>query len=275
MENQLSTELTGALAELNEGLAEEAVGYNAQMVVIKINHPDQTFNIPSLPSVQRLEGVVLASRRARALFPKMGSQAATDQIAELCNNRPFCSSQDYEHGEIIDITWDDIDGKHPARMIKEYIGQGGLTCRVCPLNQWESVELFGKEGRGKACGEMRRLLLWRQGIQIPQLLSVPVSSIRAWDAYCSSLDAAGFKHHLMVTEIGLEPKGSGARQYSGIIFRADGQITEAMAEELTAEVPTADGMKKLWMHLRDVFHGRDIEASENAENGATTEGDEL
>lgn len=268
---------TGALAELSDALEPDAQGYTAQMVVVKIAHDTSMFAIPSLAPVKRFDALILASRRVRTFFPKCGTKVAEKELAEATSNRPICSSDDYEHGVMADIDWDDvtkIHEQHPARMIKQELAKGGLSCRACPYNQWGSVTMLGKEGRGKACGDVRRLLLWSEGIKIPQLLQVPTTSIRAWDSFCSSLDAAGLKHTMVITEIALEPKSSGSMNWSVLTFSMTGPVSEEMANELIAIVPTPDGPKQLHVYLRDVFHGREFTEEDDAET-TETDGDDL
>lgn len=266
---------TGALAELSDALEEDAQGYTAQMVVVKIVHDTSMFAIPSLPPTKRINALILASKRVRTFFPKCATKEAEKEIADVTNNRPICSSGDYEHGVMADIDWNSITDKtHSAIMIKKVLAKGGLSCRTCPYNEWGSVGLLGKEGRGKACGDVRRLLLWSEGIKIPQLLQVPTTSIRAWDSYCSSLDAAGMKHTMAITEIALEPKSFGVMNWSVLTFSMAGQVSEEMANELVAIVPTPDGPKQLHVYLRDVFHGREFTEEDDTDDGST-EGDDL
>lgn len=265
---------TGALAELSDALEPDAQGYTAQMVVVKIAHDTSMFAIPSLAPVKRLSALILASRRVRTFFPKLSTKVAEKQITDVTSKRPICSSDDYEHGEMADIDWNSInDNIHPAKMIKDELAKGGLSCRVCPYNQWGSVTMLGKEGRGKACSDKRRLLLWSEGIKIPQLLQAPTTSIRAWDAYCSSLDAAGLKHTMVITEIALEPKSYGEQSWSALTFSMTGPVLEEMADELIAIVPTPDGPKQLHVYLRDVFHGREFSEDDDAETSEATEDD--
>lgn len=269
MTNELSTELTGSIALLNEELQNEAVGYNTQLVVTKINHQEGTFAIPSLPSVPRLEGIILASRRARLFYPRFGNEQITDTILGLTNNRPFCSSNDYLNGTLVDLEWGELPENSPARGLHDQIARGGLECKKCPLDAWESVKLLGKEGKGKACGELRRLLFWSPGVTIPILLSVPVSSIRAWDGYCSSLEAVNTKHNLVVTEINLEKREAPGRKWSVMDFAKSGDMTESIAAELLTEKMTEDGIKKLHRHLLDVFKGREIGLDEYGDAGTS------
>lgn len=277
----LSTELTGSIALLNEELQDEAIGYNTQLVVAKINHQEGTFAIPSLPSVSRLEGIILASRRGRLFFPEFGNKATKELVLNLTNNRPFCSSSDYINGALSDVDWNVVPEQSPARDLKAQIARGGLVCgsgKDCPLNAWGSVELLGKDGKGKACKEIRRLLFWSQGIAVPILITLSVSSIKAWDGYCSSLEAINAKHNNVVTEITLEKRQSYGETFHAALFSKSGDMTEDMAAELLTEKMTEDGMKKLHRHLVDVFTGREIGLDEYEDAGTSetkVENDEL
>lgn len=281
MTTDLSAEkLTGPLALLNKELQDEAVGYNTQLVVAKINHQEGTFSIPSLPSVSRLEGIVLASRRARLLYPEFSNKQDKETVLNLTNKRPFCISNNYTNGEIVDIDWDSVPEQSPARDLKDQVARGGLVCgtgKDCPLNDWGSVNLLGKDGKGKACKEIRRLLFWSQGISVPILLTLTVSSIKSWDGYCSSLDAVNAKHNGVVTEITLTKKENYGETYHAALFSKNSEITEGMAAELMTEKMTEGGMKKLYRHLIDIFTGREIgiDEYENGESSTTVENDEL
>lgn len=60
----------------------------------------------------------------------------------------------------------------------------GGDCVTCPYNQWGSDE---KGGRGKACKEMRRLLIASPRWAAPIMLILPPTSTKAWDMYASGL----------------------------------------------------------------------------------------
>lgn len=278
MNNVPSTELTGSIALLNEELQDEAVGYNTQLVVAKINHQEGTFTIPSLPSVPRLEGIILASRRARIFFPEFGNKQIKEAILNWTNNRPFCTSSNYMNGVLIDADWETVPDDAPARDLKDQIGRGGLECKHCPLNAWDSVKLLGKDGKGKACKEIRRLLFWSQGIAVPILLTLSVSSIKSWDGYCSALEAINARHNNVVTEINLEKRTSYGKTFHAALFSKSGDITESMAAELLTDKMTEDGIKKLHRHLVDVFKGKELTFSDyedDSSSGTAVENDEL
>ena len=81
------------------------------------------------------------------------------------------------------------------------------TCTECPHNEWGSAD----RGRGKACGNKRRLaLITRKDLENPAkadiaYLHVPVTSVKAWAGYVRSLnDTLGKPPLAVVTRIALE-----------------------------------------------------------------------
>jgi len=96
---------------------------------------------------QELMGVAIHSRIIRALWGE-------ERI-------PLCTSNDGRVG----------------------FGEPGGQCAVCRFNVFGT----GKGGRGKACKEMRRLVIVVEGETFPALLHLPPTSIRPWDAYASGL----------------------------------------------------------------------------------------
>ena len=262
-----------ALDILDEHLDEVSSGFNPQPVRIEIMHKQGMFQFPGISPEKRLEGVVLASRMVRVFFPRMGLDADTDRLAEVTGGRPVCRSDNYTHGNLIDIETDD----ELFNIIRDKIAEGAGDCFRCPLNQWASVEILGRSGNGKACNELRRLLFWKPGMLVPVILSVPSSSIRNWDVYCSALTAAGLRHNHVVTEVSAEVKeqqGRKDRQYSILQFSKVGNVTEEMAEELLADVMFRGVKQSFIKSLVTVFLGQEITLEDYPTNG-TQGGDEL
>jgi len=258
-----------ALAALGSVLDEEAQGYDPQIIRMKIIHESGEFQIPSLPSVKRLEGIILASRRIRVFFPDMAIKGDKKRILDFTNKRPFCSSPDCATGILSMDDFSSIKDKNsPIIFLKNKIAEGAGLCKKCPLAEWGSVSLLGQNGRGQACKELRRLLYWQPGMSIPVLLSISTSSIRSWDQYCSALNAAGTLHNKVVTELDLNVVGEGDETYSIVEFSKSGEITEEMAEELVKEVVLDGRAQPLVKALVAVFRGRDIE-QDDYPNGHT------
>lgn len=127
-------------------------------------------------------GIVAVSQKARGYWSGKGKESPA----------PLCSSPDGVHGNFALAPTkgqlrDAISHRavHPA--IRIYDEQKPFPdffdCAACPLNQWGSAD----EGKGKACKEMRRLVLLVNGWVAPTLLTLPPTSIRIWDTFCSGL----------------------------------------------------------------------------------------
>lgn len=263
------TEAIAKMDSLKEVLDKESQGFNPSPVVIKINHPDASFVIPGLPATKRLTGVVLASKKVRVFFPRMGNKKDTESLLTFTNNRPFCSSSNYLHGRLVDADWDTAKSNKEsvAIFLKEKIAEGGLECSQCPLDAWESVAVLGRDGRGKACGELRRLLYWQPGMLIPTILPIPTSSIRNWDQYCSGLQVGGVNHFQVVTEVTLEQKEAPGMKWSVAKFVMDSSVEEDMAVELMAEVVQDGKPMALINALINIFKGKDLGLDEYPTNG--------
>jgi len=62
------------LAQIDEMTKDVSTGFNPQPVIIKISHGQEEFQLPGLAPEPRLTGVILASRRLRVFFPRMGDK---------------------------------------------------------------------------------------------------------------------------------------------------------------------------------------------------------
>lgn len=246
----------GGFGALDVELKGEDTGFNPRPVTVSINHQSAEFEIPGVPAVDDLEAVVIAAQRCRVFFPKMGSDAITDELSAFTGGQPFCSSQDYAHGKLADVDW---DNKPPdsATALKDKIAEGGLFCSQCPLNKWESVTLLGRTGRGKACDDRRRLCLWKEGWDVPVILGVSPSSIRNWDEYCSSLVIGGYRSYHAVTKLTLETVTAPNRKYAVIKFKFKSPITLDMQAELLSKVTMRGEEQSLIKALVDIFNRKE------------------
>lgn len=266
-------EALAKLDSLKEVLDAESRGFNQQAVVIKINHQDAGFTIPGLPATKRLTGIILASKKVRVFFPRMGVESDTKKMLGFTNNRPFCSSRNYLTGNLVDADWDSVkkDKESTALFLKNKIAEGVLQCADCPLNEWESVRLLGQSGRGKACRELRRLLYWQLGMIVPTILTIPTSSIRNWDAYCSGLQFGNRNHYQVVTEIAVEQKETPGNRWAIVKFTMDSEVDQDMAAELMAEVIQDGKPVPLINALINIFKGRDLGLDEYPTNGGSSD----
>ncbi|GIV73505.1 hypothetical protein [Caldilinea sp.] len=158
--------------------------------------------------------VVAISQKIRGYWPDQGS-----------GNPPLCSSPDGTWGffdqEPSDAQFQAATASktpHPGVILltnNEPLPQR-FSCARCPLNQWGSEhQRRSSAGRGKACKEMRRLLLLIDGWTLPALMSLPPTSIRSWDGYCSALAAKRSAYFAVRTRFSLDTaKASGGETYN-------------------------------------------------------------
>lgn len=136
--------------------------------------------------VKLLEGVILHHHASNAYWPE-GSEYDDDAL-------PLCSS---------------VDGLAGA-------GSPGILCSSCPMNQFGS----GKEGRGKACKNMRQLYLLRSGEYMPLQVTLPPTSLSPFREFMNQ--AFVFRRRASfgsVVQIGLKKVNNGPNDYSIATFK--------------------------------------------------------
>lgn len=194
---------------------------------IKIVKDTQMFADPFGNSFEELRGVVIAQSPTRGLWER-GSN----------DKRPLCSSKDGKTGQ-------------------ERAGEDGTpgrvkTCATCEFNQWGSAtDEQGNPRRGKACKEMRRIFIKRTEDMFPYFISLPPTSIGAWDNYISARLSSGIsdiKAEVVLTLVSSSIGGydvSVVKPRNGRIFKPaeiveNAQIAKRFAPELLAQDIEAD-----------------------------------
>lgn len=153
----------------------------------------------------KLEGVIIASRPVRALWPNQEGVKT-----------PICNSTDgiAGHAQDVDAFVEMAEHSGVIDKVKPF---EPMACNHCPFAQWGS----GKDGRGQACKEMRRLLLWPDDSVSPVILSLPPTSVARWDRYASAGRASKTPYFSVRTIIQAEaattPTGT---RYSRVTFTA-------------------------------------------------------
>lgn len=142
------------------------------------------WQLPEGGSAKTVQGIVLRWHACRGYWPNEFSGGEP----------PQCSSTDNHQG----------------------IGDPGGSCKACPFNDWNS----GRGGIGKACKEMVRLWVLREGQTLPTLVSLPPTSLRNWGAYTANIvNTQGRPTWSLVTEISLErTKSKGGIDYAVATF---------------------------------------------------------
>jgi hypothetical protein len=153
-------------------------------------------------ALREITGIVLAWTDGRAYYSVPFSERGKQRTP------PDCTSKDALYG----------------------VGKPGGECRHCPMSQWESDP---KGGRGQACKEMRRLLLLRGGLMLPELVTVPPTSLKNAYAYFQRLASYRVPYWSLVTSLRLE-KASNADgiDYARITFTSGELFPENERETL-------------------------------------------
>ncbi|MDR1204514.1 MAG: hypothetical protein LBL26_03410 [Peptococcaceae bacterium] len=185
-------ELTEGSEFSNEDLAEDMDGLRFIFQRVKIpSGGAMQFEIPGddpeNPEYERtIEGVILHHHAAHAYWPE-GSEDEEDAV-------PLCSS---------------VDGKLGA-------GEPGGDCVTCALNKFGT----GRNGRGKACKNMRVLYLLRDGEYMPIQITLPPTSIKPFnDFYSAAFLARRRAAFGSVVSIGLKRENNGKDDYSVATFK--------------------------------------------------------
>ena len=151
--------------------------------------------------VKEFEGVILMSHKCNAYWP--------DAFGTSEDKNPACASMDGE----------------------EAITQDGeiMKCATCPYNEFGSA----KVGTGKACKNMRRLYILREGDVLPLVLSLPPSALAAYDKYRTRLSTAAKKVHGVITKFTLtKAKSAQGVAYSMPQFEAVSVLPLAESERV-------------------------------------------
>ncbi|GHU77580.1 hypothetical protein AGMMS49992_25920 [Clostridia bacterium] len=179
---------------------------NAPMQLVKIPAGGGTsFTIPNgtdePEAATSITGLIVAHHATNAYWQR----PYDDSPGEV----PVCSSMDGVFGV-------DSDGIE-------------LMCRVCANNRMGS----GHKGRGKACKNMARLLILREGSALPIELALATMSLPNWAAYMATLASMRLTPLDVITKIKLQQAtNSSGKVYSRAIFTAVGTINRDTASEL-------------------------------------------
>jgi hypothetical protein len=190
---------------LTENLGDEGI---QERMLSRITIPSQGLTkwIVTGPSGEEmadsLDCVVVFRRNARAYWPPKPAGEAESQ-----NEPPECTS---------------FDGKVGVAAADSTLPGG--ACKDCPLNQWGSAA----KGSGKACKEMKRLYILRGSNMLPEILSLPPTSLLAAEKYLTQLLTSGMIYYQVLTRITLErAKNEAGTAYSEARFTCAGKLGDA------------------------------------------------
>ncbi len=158
------------------------------------------WSVPSLDGVkpeQFLLGVIVYVQNARAYWKQTFDASGG-------GNPPDCVSEDAVTG----------------------VGDPGGECRKCPYAAFGS----GRDGRGQACKQIRRLFMLRQDEILPMVVNLPPTSLKNSKDYLLRLASHGVSMSAIVTRIGLAQDKANGITYSKAVFAKVGNLTEQQAK---------------------------------------------
>jgi len=129
------------------------------------------------------------------------------------------------------------------------------SCENCPYNQ------FGSDGAGKACKNMHRVYILREGNPVPLILTLPPTSLKYLRNYIAkSIILKGYRCWQVITKITLKKeKSKDGITYSRAAF--------AFIDKLTDEqIQGTESMKNM---VRAIYKTIDIDGDEYATAPAT------
>ena len=195
--------------DMGQAMAEEMDGLQLSFPRIKIpSGGGLAFEVPgddpeNPDAVKEVVGVIVDHHPVNAYW--------ADKYAGA-NNPPDCSSMDGKVGI-------DADGNRKP-------------CNSCQYNQWGSAE----DGRGKACKNMHRVYILREGEMLPLLLTLPPTSLKNLSDYLGlRVITKGLRSYGVITKVSLKKaQNAGGINYSQAVFSLAGKLspeqTKAMAE---------------------------------------------
>lgn len=151
-------------------------------------------------TVKELVGIIIDHHPVNAYWEKEFSGES---------NPPDCSALDGMRGE----------------------GNPGGNCASCPKNQFGSDP---RGGKGKACKNLHRVYIVREGEIFPYLLAVPPTSLDNFRTYMRRLTSKMRKTTSVLTKLTLtKDKNDGGIVYSKIEFRRAGDLDKETAQKMT------------------------------------------
>jgi len=173
--------------------------------------------------------VVLESIHENAFYP--------DKYGTTDNTSPACFAFSVDGGDAM--------APHPDAEHKQ-----AKTCKECPNNKWGSAD--GGRGKGKACGNRRRLAVIPAGecntaeaiSNAPvAYLRVPPTSTRFWGAYVQNVIAkTDLPFFASITNVALlpDPKTQMKLNFTHTATITDDELLEALYRRAAAEATLID-----------------------------------
>lgn len=107
---------------------------------------------------------------------------------------------------------------------------------ACPYNQFGSMHLIGKEGKGKATKNMWRLFILQDGKMLPKLVSLPPTSLKNFKNFkVNKVVGEDLRMCDVVTKITLKKETGGGNDYSVAQFEVVGVLNDDAMDAMSAQ----------------------------------------
>ncbi len=175
--------------------------------VFKVTDPGEEEAVVAM----NIQGVILFSHKANGLWA--GEFGKGDDKAPVCASLDGEEGHNTETGELI-------------------------ACEPCPYNQFGS----GRGGRGKACKNMRRLYILREGDIFPMIMTLPPTALQAYDKYRTKVMLGRKKMYSVITRVTLKTaQNKDGIDYSVPVFEAVAILPPGEAERVKQYADTFSG----------------------------------
>ena len=215
----LSEQEQAVLAELE---ADNGGAYDYQPTRIKFPSGGMmAFSVDDSDTLKPpVKAIIAVSQKARAFWP----------AKDTAGQPPLCSSPDGVAG-MFDTTSDQVAAaaalsfRHPALDTLDPEQAGGpWPCATCAMAQWGSGN-----GRGQACKSLRRLIVLVEGWTMPAIMTLPPTSIKAFDTYasaCARTRGGAYFTNWTRIELAQESNGAGIK-FSVAKFNVEKPLSQA------------------------------------------------
>lgn len=142
-----------------------------------------------------------------------------------------------DHHPVNAFWYGKYDGNNDQPDCASFDGKQGMEretgelhdCASCPHNQYGS----DTDGRGKACKNIHRCYILREGNPVPLVLSLPPTSLKYMRDYIGKkILLKGMRCWQAVTKISLKKeKSAGGIEYSRAVFAFESKLTAEQAEQ--------------------------------------------
>lgn len=220
---------------LQDEMQEDTAAFDMQPTRVKIAPGGIGQFLLGDETAKSFNAVVAISQKIRGYWPETGTDKA-----------PICSSPDGTVGIFnADLTDEQFKAAtstklpHPGviALSENKPLPDAFSCLTCPMNQWGSEHQRRAGGKGKACKEMRRLLLLIDGYAMTAVLALPPTSIKTWDTYCSGLASKRGAYFAVKTTFELDSaKANGGETYNIVKVTVGEEIKDVDSLRLISEI---------------------------------------